>query len=252
MSSSAISPRHHTVLSTRLPIIVFHMGKIGSSTAMSTLQKSNVGRRIANVHYLDNSVLAGIAKLYSEAGKKIEQLILTARALKREIDQANGVKIDIITAVHDPIVRDISSFFTTSNSISAEKINCGKVRITPWQSSQKRSSTVTPHTIPLSWSDKEMKKSFGIVIYEQQFPHAAGYQIIRTSEVNLLIIRFEDFYRIGQEALQSHFHTESDSLVRKPLLPNCTPKISRCVPFAARIHRAYRTVGNSNERYLKR
>jgi hypothetical protein len=52
-----------------------------------------------------------------------------------------------------------------------------------------------PKSWVLTWFDEELKAVFGIDIYEYPFDPAAGYSLVHTSNIDLVVIKLEDLTR---------------------------------------------------------
>jgi hypothetical protein len=95
-------------------IIVYQMGKVGSSAILKSLQSLNLSKPIFHVHYLTHDAIDGIERKYANLSKPIPKHICTSRILlndiKKSVDGINK-KLKIVTLVREPVARNISAFF---------------------------------------------------------------------------------------------------------------------------------------------
>lgn len=209
MNAAPISNNHSDLYDSdaTLPIVVFQMGSVGSSSIVSTLKGSVSEREVKHVHYMNGEALERIARTHTKAQKKIPKHIVTAQFLKKKIDRSNVKKIDIITAVRDPIARNISAFFQNLDVLINKDILLQKTSEEALGYAMELFMERYNHDIPLTWFDNEMAQAFHFDIYSQPFPCSKGYHIIQTEKTNLMIIRLENFNQIGSEALQRFLHS---------------------------------------------
>ena len=68
-----------------------------------------------------------------------------------------------------------------------------------------RDQSAFEHDFALEWFDLEVRDVFGIDVYAEPFPHAAGYATYAAERCELLLIRLEDLNRVGPQALGGFF-----------------------------------------------
>lgn len=158
------------------PVIVYQMGKVGSSTFTNTLINLGISP-ILQVHYFNHDHPAFYRQKYT---RTITRLYQTHIAEKKPTK--------FITLVRDPISRNISAFFQT---IEVFVYNEDKPYDMPIDSLTRQFLDNYPHETPLQWFDDELRKMIGIDVYVHEFPKRDSWQVIRQGSFELLIIKAE-------------------------------------------------------------
>ena len=204
-------------LPKKTPIIVYQMGKVGSKSVVTSLEDLHLRVPVHHVHWLtkdglDNYVNRTKSIYRSHPGKHF----WVGHHLRKRINGRLNCKAwNIITLVRDPIARNISAFFHTSD-LWYPDFN------TQYRAQEQNvlfKDLVTiflekfPHDIPLNWLDSEMREVFGVDVFCSEFPTSKGYEIYRKNMTALLLIRLEDLNRRASEAFSNFLEIESFSLV---------------------------------------
>ena len=214
------------VAHTRLknPLIIYQMGKVGSSTLAKSLREACTDYEIFQVHFLTKEFINRVDKQYRDASKACNKIIIDQHLLesmyleKKIIHRPIQSKWKVITIVRDPIARNISSFFQAfpiyfakenadiqnNNLTQKEKID---LMIELFINKFER------HNVPLEWFDVHMKPVFNIDVYEQDFQRSHGYAIYNIDKVDLLLLRLEDLNKCTKEAFYKFLSIENFELV---------------------------------------
>ncbi len=231
----------HFLLSERKePLLVYQMGKVGSSTLLASLRASPaVCERysIYHVHLLSAGGLQFMERYYAKARARIRRAPPPRRPLrpehawlarwlrKRILDSRNKHKWSVITMVREPIGRNVSSFFQNL------ELGLGYDYRSRLQSEGKEAVVADVRRLfdenyldgraieridssPLTWFDSELKPIFGLDVFASQFPTRKGYQIYETERARVLLIRLEDLDRSHAEALKEFLQIDEFALVR--------------------------------------
>lgn len=183
------------------PILIFQPGKVGSRSIWR-----NISDR--SVHFHSLVMPYGFKEIDRKmVDDNIQQLL-------------SKNKIKIITAIREPIARDLSAIFQNSDNgrwpfsamndhvfwwygdygnndnliIDENSILEKDIR---WEHSlnytyHKLMDIVVKYKMDeFSWFDYEIKKVFGIDVYEYPFDQEAGYTIIRRNNIELLVLKLE-------------------------------------------------------------
>jgi hypothetical protein len=175
-----------------IPVLVYQMARVGSSSVYSSLARYAHLRPI-QVHMLDIGNLSilqpdEVARPYQETWERKRQH--TAQLVDRcayLLRKRTNVKI--ITLVREPISRNVSLFFhffplyagmpvETIDTLTTEdlvSIFLRRVR----------------HGIPLAWFDLEIKRALHIDVYAYRFPKGQGHMTIRQGKIDLLVLKNE-------------------------------------------------------------
>ncbi len=178
------------------PIIVFQMGKVGSTSIVDGLHERIPDSPVFHVHFLTD---AGI----SDAKRRLRILVKRFNAnawclyesdyVRRYLRKyGGGKKIKIVTLFREPIARNISSFFYNVNKYAPDFRSYSRDDELFVDALKHRYLNVFPeHEFPLQWFDKELFTMFGVDVYQQEFDKDKGYSIIRTESTEVLVLKLE-------------------------------------------------------------
>ncbi|MDZ7771579.1 MAG: putative capsular polysaccharide synthesis family protein [Balneolaceae bacterium] len=153
-----------------VPVFVFQMGKVASSSIYNSLYESYPG---IVVH--DHSFRAGHPNLW-------------VRKLHRWYHKAEKRPLKIISPVREPVGRNVSAFFH-----NFERDTGVPYREHTFSLEELRTLFLEnyPHRIPLIFFDK-MEKHFGIDVYAHPFPRDKGWRVLENGRgVELLILHHD-------------------------------------------------------------
>jgi hypothetical protein len=212
------------------PLIIFQMGKVGSTTILHSLKTSLIENPLFQVHVLSSN---GIEKMeenyYGNSNKFFSKSLLpqtkhlfASHFLRTKIQNGNrNNKWQIITLVRDPIARNLSEFFYSiadpkddphipksidlNSSINIKDLKDRFLKRFHEQSDD--------YKFPLKWFDEEMKVVFGVDVYLSSFPKDVGYKVYRGERADILLLKLEYLNYIYNDALQDFIGPVDFSLV---------------------------------------
>ncbi len=171
----------------RLPVLVYQMGKVGSTTIYETLKESGISS--THIHVLLPKNLDWVRNDCEVKGIATPDDRFR-RVLARQIRKRRK-QVRIITLVRDPISQNFSSFFQNFERVSGRMIRKGDEAnfdideiVTLYRSDYSKTTAV-------KFFDNELGPSTGIDVYRTSFPHEKGYQILQDGPVSLLILRVD-------------------------------------------------------------
>lgn len=195
------------------PILIYQMGKVGSSAIQKSLEHSGLPNPIYHVHALSDAGIKADGEYYQDHLARVPREIALARILRRQIDKYRSkAHFKIITLVREPIGRQISDFFQNVEVYWPHLVDrYGKVKVddaiehlcrifVSFDESSDYAST---------WFDRELKPMFGIDVYTDPFSHDHGFSVLREKTADVLILRFEDLDRCFEPAVREFFSLES-------------------------------------------
>jgi hypothetical protein len=201
-------------------ILIYQMGKSGSSTIEKSVKRSRINLPVFKIHGLRRKLIKAdedrFKKLYRrdpDTSAKNARTIWDSQSVRRRaVSDRDNHTWKIITAVRDPVARNVAAFFQTMHS--EHGIEIGTLKGQENDDLQKKLThlffqKVTWHDYPLEWFDKELKQFFGIDVYGQRFPKEKGYQMLRSGNIEVLVIKLEKFDLCGQKALREFFDTSN-------------------------------------------
>jgi len=188
--------------SNRDTLIIYQMGKVGSSSIKSSINDLTLDMNVYHVHALTHDRIKELEKVYKNAskvnGKAVVHSHLVESAFLRNLFDKGEKdrRWKLITLVRDPIARNFSSFFQSFNQFSPEmarKYKDGSVKMeddieTLIQLFIERFD----HEMPLRWFDSYLRPVFDIDVYSRKFPISRGYDLYDSSLADLLLLRLED------------------------------------------------------------
>ena len=213
------------LLGSRNPLLVYTMGKVGTSTLTRSLKRHFGDHEVIQVHWLSHGELAeddahhlAVARRYAGTnverrlfpffvwrGQHVRNVVLDRRKL--------GSKIQVITLTRDPVARNLSSMFQNLLSrfdydFAAHLKLKGPDKVKKdmreifFKNYVNRTEHIKRDANPLTWFDTEMKTNLGIDVFASDFDRAAGYQIYRTPDIDMLLIRTENLNKCAEESVR--------------------------------------------------
>lgn len=198
------------------PIFVYQMGKVGSMSVYTSLQRARLGRPIFHVHFLDLENLERIQQEYRDNRfLRIPEDIRIGRTLIRKVARTKNVRWTVITLVRDPVERDLSDFLQHPEWWQMQRLRYER----GWIAKNQAHKFVTRLTkefqrydeatnFACTWFDRELKRVFGVDVYDYPFDQERGFGIIRTETVEVLVLRLSDLDRV--------FHPVVTQFLRRP------------------------------------
>ena len=178
------------------PVIIYQMGKVGSTSVYNMVQTSNLKNPVFHIHYLSPEGIKNAEKFFRNLqSKKIPHHLKLSKIIRRKIERTTSSQIKIITLVRDPIIRDISDLFQNLASHHSELLdkNAKVENIDIYAFLNEHFihyDQTTNYTC--TWFDNEFKNAFGIDIFTHPFNHQDRFCIIAYKNIDLLILRLED------------------------------------------------------------
>jgi hypothetical protein len=213
----------------RPPLLVYQMGKVGSTTVLTSLKAAaDVQARysIHHVHWLSPARLRQEESVYKRAlanyrGPWLQrqrfypQYVWLGQTLSGRIRKGRSVpRWTIITLCREPIARNMSSFFQNLETLLSydyrsrlraatrdvvleelRRLYCEKYL---------DDEVVEPYDAnPLNWFDRELKTVFDVDVYAEPFCHERGYMTYETPRARVLLLRLKDFARHHGEPVKA-------------------------------------------------
>ena len=199
----------HTSL--RNPLIIYQMGKVGSSTLVRSFRESGVDMDIFQIHFLTSEWIDIVDDQYKNASKVHNKFILdehwlASKFLNQKLAENKNARWKVISLVRDPIARNISTFFQAFDVYfpeDAKKFSSDNADLAG-QSDELIDiflNKFKEHEVPLNWYDIHIKPIFNIDIFATEFPISKGFQILKGENIDMLILRLEDLNTTASEAV---------------------------------------------------
>jgi hypothetical protein len=219
------------------PVLVYQMGKVGSSSVRNALfrSRSKATRMVFMSHELlpirkrdpgaieideelRPAVLSEIAdakRMFGELPTRLRMHWLVRERLYTQRIHANFIAsrrpVNVITLVREPIAANISMFFQMfpqyvgvpqpRSSHTIEQL--GQIFLERYV-----------HSRPLTWFDAELKPTLGIDVFAHDFPRDLGYERYENGPVRLLVLKSEIDDAAKQRAIAEFLGLDGFEMIR--------------------------------------
>jgi len=182
------------------------MGKVGSSSILKTFKSEFDG----NIFHVHNLTLDHFDYLVYADIEKRNRVIQKIKDIQRSV--LSNEKWKIISLVRDPIDRNISAFFQNINLFVPDLLNKYRNKEILLAELFCMFFEKASHKYPLNWFDNQIRKTFGIDIFLEDFSKHKGYHIYRKDNFELLILRLEDLNNCFEPAIRDFLNIENINL----------------------------------------
>jgi len=224
----------------QIPILVYTMGKVGSSTVYYTLLNHNVSQLIYHIHFLSDFYLERMTVKYNEDKKdslarlSLNQFIkgstdhMTAsNMLKKVLESGNRSKWKIITLVRDPVATFLSHIFQNPRThrpfLLNEKGELDKKKVDAYIYEYFIQFDSEEDFIS-NWFDREFYSFTGIDIYGYPFDPSIGFTIIREEHFDIAVIALNNLesnlQRVISELIPENKNVKDISVFKKNIREN--------------------------------
>jgi glycosyltransferase involved in cell wall biosynthesis len=188
-------------------LLVYQMGKVGSTSVYRSLCRKELPLPIYQVHYLSEKRLEEAVYWHTVNGfRYLPEHIAVAQGLRKFIGKhKQDVQWKIISLVRDPVALQVSIIFQNIKEAFPEAIQeSGRVDKRKVIELVERylADFDTRESHFIHWFDYEIRDVFGIDVYEYGFDREVGYSNIRSGNVEILVIKYEKFKECAQRAIE--------------------------------------------------
>ena len=209
------------------PLLVFQMGKVGSTTVVRSLEAAGLDMAVYHAHVLTQDAMAKVEKAYRRHFAQMSLVphhLWKSQYLRKQIDRGleEGKRWKVVTLARDPVIRNVSAFFQNLDVEPVGSHHRYRIR-------SKYNFEVTlgikdidrlvelfietlDHDTPLIWFDSQLKAVFGVDVFSSDFPTSTGYKIYEGGVVDVLVLRLEDLDRCARDAFQEFLGLEEFTL----------------------------------------
>jgi len=183
------------------PILVYQMGKVGSSTVVRSL-KGVVPNRVFHFHCLSDQ-LAINKRTHEEAGRPTPYNTSLQDTLLEFMKKNPVQRYKIITLVRDPIAFFVSNLFQNpwlvGENIYSETGDIDAVKAALYLNQKIQYPNAFEYLN--NWFDRELNSVFDIDVFAEDFPKDQGYAFYHNERADVLLIRLEDLDTKWSEAI---------------------------------------------------
>ena len=202
---------------TRPPLLIWQMGKVGSSTVYNSLHRHMRSSAIFHVHLLSERMLEK-GEVYQRSIFQGNKAYLQNHCLREMMleSMGSGKKWKIISLVREPVGRNLSSFFQNLDLFFPRgSLQSSNLENLPIDSLIKAFFGDFDHERPHEWFDQEIKGLLGLDVFSEEFPKSKGYKIYAGKNFDFLLLRMEDLDRTAHEAFTTFLELPEFKLYNK-------------------------------------
>lgn len=192
----------------RVPIVVYQMGKVGSTTVVTSLRALPLERPVWHIHTLNPSELKkmrvdhlsherAVAGIEYWEGKELHHLLESSK---------QSEKLSVISLTREPVARNVFAFFQRLDhwypDFDQQMVARGEEAV--FADLREIFIKDYHHECPLYWFDNEVRSMLGIDVYDSPFFPEQGYAHYENDKTKLLVIRLDNLSEQGP-ALISKF-----------------------------------------------
>jgi hypothetical protein len=214
------------------PILIYQMGKVGSSSIKKTLDNLSLDSPIYHVHFLTKELVLKIEndrkKFFGTDKHNLLQRPWLYQFLMNKIENKSSErKWKIITLTRDPVARNISTFFENLEidvqppngefTIKSDIWGIEPVAI-KLNDIQKLIALFFDrfyHFDPMEFFDREIKGILGTDVYLIEFPTSSGYKIYNDEIGDILLLRLENLDGCAQKAFKDFIGIRDMTLLKR-------------------------------------
>ncbi|WP_281614160.1 putative capsular polysaccharide synthesis family protein [Flammeovirga sp. SubArs3] len=176
-------------------ILVYTMGKVGSSSVFDSIEKNNPYSYVFHVHFLSNNYLY---KILPKLDKVFLINIIKGEKVLKVINNFTGCRLKIVTLTREPVSRAISDMFQNWNYKydDIENISIDIIYNDILNSNFEYTS---------NWFEYEFKNYLNYDIYKYKFDKMKGYQIYKSEKFDILCIKLELLDSVYKNAFKDFF-----------------------------------------------
>ncbi|MEO1241221.1 MAG: putative capsular polysaccharide synthesis family protein [Pseudomonadota bacterium] len=190
-------------------VIVYQPGKVGSSAIMFAVQRAGI--TVSHVHMLNENRLRGLEERCMANGEASPPHVSEARSIRKNYIDAKK-RLCVVSAVRDPVARNLSAFFENIESFCPDWLRLSK---------RNPDEVVTrflenyPHHVITDWFDEEFKDALDIDVYKHPFSHQQGYGRYSSDIADAIVLRAEDENSKKSAALSNFLKADEIILKRE-------------------------------------
>lgn len=223
-------------LGWRDPILIYQMGKVGSSSIRNSLFRcTDPGTKLVLMSHeflpprerdlarisvepgfeaalvaeteRDRQIYQGLP-LRARLGWRFREKFYTEKIYRNFVRRGH---VRVITLVREPIATNISMFFQLLDHYLRARPEVQRTDVPALRQLFLRQYN---HARPLIWFDAELKATLGVDVYAHPFPQTIGHQRISTEQADVLILKSEVDDEVKSRAIADFLGLDKLELVR--------------------------------------
>lgn len=205
--------KRHKRYGITAPLVLFQMGKVGSSTLSASLNQYNFDVPVVTCHTLtDFDAQAKFIQTHAADPTHPLRVLERNRRRRELLFSGRWKKFNVISMARLPIRRTVSAFFehwSTTNPEFQARSAAGAQSV---EFLVDEFLNHYFHNTADAWFDAQMRPVFNIDVFQEPFDHARGYQICQSKTNRLLVMRLEDLRRVVTPAMQEFLNIPNFTL----------------------------------------
>lgn len=187
------------------PVLIYQMGKVGSSSVAHSLEQAGLQGMAFHIHFLSED-LEVYGRVHRQAGlHPLPYHMYLSEAVRNTLRRRPEAPVRIISLVRDPVAWAVSNIF--QNPIfAAESVQAADGTVDPQKAGdyllRELEKTETFDYVN-QWFDRELKTVFDIDVYAESFPVHTGFALYRHERAEAMVIRLEDLSAKGPQAISA-------------------------------------------------
>lgn len=165
-------------------ILVYHMGKVGSTSIFESLVSAGV-TNINHMNRMNPENIERVRREHRERGLPVPEGDEEGLRVYGDI-RATSYDISCISPVRDPIRRNLSAFFFSYERFTGQKYEEDNLDIDRLLHCFLGEYS---HDVPLTWFDIEMKQTLGVDVYQHPFSKETGFETIVRRGCRVLLLK---------------------------------------------------------------
>jgi len=193
------------------PVLLYQMGKVGSSSIEKILKSSKLGIPVLSAHHFNYDSLHSVKayvklsfpkEVYSEFERNFFGFYKDRIVYDIVKNLLKNGRLKIISVVRDPVARNISSYFQSIDRRFLDLNNRFENKSLTIEEIISTFFKYEKHELPIKWFDQEIKDIFGIDLYLNQFSKAKGYHIYKYDNIDFMVLKLEMLSECAQFAFK--------------------------------------------------
>ncbi len=186
-------------------ILIYQLGKVGSSSVYSTLKDIYGDERLIQLHFLSEK--------FKERSRGLEKYKWHRQQINKveQLRKASGeARIKIISLVREPVGRNISDLFQNPGNYLASGQTLATTDLDDLIRIYKEKNS---YDYTLNWFEQEFLPYTGVDVYQHDFNQSAGYTVFSEREYDILIMKMESLNNCFQRAFFDLLGIQVEALV---------------------------------------
>ncbi len=196
----------------RQPVLVWQMGKVASRSFVEAIERTG-DYAVFHLHHTDPKTIEALREQHDRLNTPYPpNLNLSIRTLPvlEVLRKATDRPVRIVSGVRDPMSRNVSAFFMNLHLFAGDS----KHDVDDAQGLTHTFLQRYPHSVPLTWFDREIKAALGFDVFDTPFDVAQACLRASHKSFELLVLRAEDDDAAKERALNSFFARDDLQVVR--------------------------------------